>query len=137
MAAIPKPCPFCKEIAALKTAQTDRTSAFCLPDANPVAAGHVLIVPMRHVERVTQLNDDEWNAVSTLLRKTLLELEERPDVDGVTIGINSGEAAGQTVSHAHVHLIPRRSGDCEDPRGGIRWVIGKGADYWNEGQAYS
>jgi diadenosine tetraphosphate (Ap4A) HIT family hydrolase len=54
-----------------------------------------------------------------------------PDVDAVNIGVNSGQAAGQTIDHAHVHVIPRRAGDVGDPRGGVRWVIPARADYWS------
>jgi len=62
--------------------------------------------------------------------KQTLDHEENPD--GYNIGINNGQAAGQTVPHLHIHLIPRSNGDCEDPRGGIRWIFPEKADYWSK-----
>jgi diadenosine tetraphosphate (Ap4A) HIT family hydrolase len=62
------------------------------------------------------------------------ELHDRLSPDGFTIGMNLGEAAGQTVPHAHVHVIPRFVGDVPDPRGGIRWVIPGRAAYWRSDQ---
>ncbi|HSC20660.1 MAG TPA: HIT domain-containing protein [Solirubrobacterales bacterium] len=120
----------CAEIDRLGEARGRRTAAVSLPDANPVTPGHRLILPTRHVERVTELQESEWLEFTALVRQELLEAEAHPEVDGVTLGLNSGEAAGQTVPHAHIHLIPRRAGDCPDPRGGVRWVVGKGAAYW-------
>ena len=83
-----------------------------------------------HVE---DLDTDEWAEVFTLVREICRELSERDGVDGVNVGINSVVAAGQTVDHAHVHVIPRRLGDVPDPRGGVRHVIPGRADYWNNG----
>ena len=95
-----------------------------------MSEGHTLVVPKRHVTRAEQLERAEWAGLFDLVREVSRELASLPGVEGVNVGVNSGEAAGQTVGHAHVHVIPRRPGDVEDPRGGIRWVIAEKADYW-------
>jgi len=101
-------------------------------DAFPSAEGHRLVVPVRHVARVEELTQDEWRGLFDLVREVAREVAGTPGVDGLNIGVNSGEAAGQTVGHAHVHVIPRRAGDVADPRGGVRWVLPDTADYWTE-----
>ncbi len=98
-----------------------------------MSEGHTLVVPKRHVARAEQLERAEWAGLFDLVREVSRELSSLPGVEGVNVGVNSGEAAGQTVGHAHVHVIPRRPGDVEDPRGGIRWVIPNKADYWTRG----
>jgi diadenosine tetraphosphate (Ap4A) HIT family hydrolase len=99
-------------------------------DAYPVAEGHTLVIPRRHVASAFDLPQAElahlWEQVVAIRR--LLQARFRPDA--FSIGINDGVAAGQTVAHAHVHVIPRRNGDSVDPRGGIRWVIPDKARYW-------
>jgi len=93
-------------------------------DAYPVTEGHTLIIPKRHAETWFDLTEQEQAEVNHLLasqRKELLELY--PDISGFNIGMNCGESAGQTIFHCHIHLIPRRDGDCENPRGGVRGVI--------------
>ena len=87
----------------------------------------------RHVARAEQLERAEWAGLFDLVREVTGELASLPGVEGINVGLNSGEAAGQTVGHAHVHVIPRRTGDVEDPRGGVRWVIPEKAPYWPEG----
>ncbi|MCO5316656.1 MAG: HIT family protein [Solirubrobacterales bacterium] len=119
-------CPFCARIGS---ESTDRAATF--PDGFPSAEGHRLVVPVRHVERVEELDPEEWRTLFELVREVAGEVAGLPGVDGVNIGVNSGEAAGQTVGHAHVHVIPRRTGDVPDPRGGVRWVLPDTADYWS------
>jgi diadenosine tetraphosphate (Ap4A) HIT family hydrolase len=99
------------------------------PDGFPVSDGHLLVVPRRHVDRLEELDHAEWSGLFGLVHELAIEIRRDPSVDGLNIGVNSGAAAGQTVEHAHVHLIPRRWGDVEDPRGGVRWVIADRADY--------
>lgn len=98
-------------------------------DAFPVTALHALIIPRRHTPDYFALGRDELLACDDLLRKARdLVRSMDPSVDGFNIGANVGEAAGQTVFHCHIHLIPRRKGDVENPRGGVRHLIpGKGA----------
>jgi ATP adenylyltransferase len=93
-------------------------------DGYPVTKLHTLIIPRRHCETYFDLTDEEREACHQLLIDTRAEIQKQDStVDGFNIGINNGEAAGQTVFHCHIHLIPRRSGDVENPRGGVRGVI--------------
>lgn len=119
-------CPFCERIDRAGSTGT----AVTFPDNYPSADGHRLVVPVRHVERVEELEPAKWRELFDLVRSVAREVGSLPGVDGVNIGVNSGRAAGQTVGHAHVHVIPRQTGDVEDPRGGVRWVLPETADYW-------
>jgi diadenosine tetraphosphate (Ap4A) HIT family hydrolase len=105
-----------------------------VPDAFPVVEGHMLVVPRRHVASLFDLSDEEQAAVWKLVAQVRGKLASELKADGFTIGVNDGPAAGQTVLHAHVHVIPRRVGDVADPRGGVRWVIPAKARYWAGGQ---
>jgi diadenosine tetraphosphate (Ap4A) HIT family hydrolase len=91
----------------------------------------MLVVPRRHVERLEALPAGEWTGLFALVRQTCRTVAAQLGVDGLTVGVNSGEAAGQTIAHAHVHIIPRRLGDVSDPRGGVRHVIPGKADFWS------
>jgi diadenosine tetraphosphate (Ap4A) HIT family hydrolase len=125
-------CPFCHPEKPRITLENE--AAWVFPDAFPVAEGHTLVVPARHVASLFELPEEEqaalWRLVA-LVRGKLME-ELRPD--GFNVGVNDGPAAGQTVLHAHVHVIPRRHGDVADPRGGVRWVIPDKAAYWAGGR---
>ena len=92
-------------------------------DGFPVSEGHCLIIPKRHVNSIDELSDVELKDLYTVLHQTKILLIETYLPDGFNIGINEGEAAGQTVSHLHIHLIPRYEGDVVCPRGGVRGVI--------------
>jgi diadenosine tetraphosphate (Ap4A) HIT family hydrolase len=126
-------CPFCARIADRDDLYGATEFAVAFPDGFPVSEGHTLVVPKRHVSRAEQLERAEWAGLFDLVREVTNELASLPGVEGVNIGVNSGEAAGQTIGHAHVHVIPRRAGDVEDPRGGVRWVLPERADYWTSG----
>ena len=102
-----------------------------LDDGFPVSVGHQLVMPSRHVARLEELSADEWRAVFDTVQQVARRVAALDGVSGVNIGVNSGGSAGQTVDHAHVHVIPRRDGDVPDPRGGVRWVIPGQADYWS------
>ena len=98
--------------------------AICIADAYPVSMGHSLVIPRRHVADGLGLHQPEWNAVVELLKRRQEQLSAQDAmISGWNVGLNSGEAAGQTVFHAHWHLIPRRTGDDNSPRGGVRGVI--------------
>ena len=98
--------------------------AICIADAFPVTEGHSLVIPRRHVADGLALHQPEWNAVVDLLKQRREQLSALDaSINGWNVGLNSGAAAGQTVFHAHWHLIPRWKGDCEQPRGGVRGVI--------------
>jgi diadenosine tetraphosphate (Ap4A) HIT family hydrolase len=113
------------------------TCIFCVPqdvigenatcyarlDGYPAADGHTLIIPKRHVESLFELTSKELAGAWALLSATWACLEGEPRPDGYTIGVNEGRAAGRTVDHCHINLIPRRHGDVPDPRGGIRKAI--------------
>ncbi len=103
-------------------------------DAFPVSTGHALIIPRRHVASWNALMPDEKTAITAGIDalRTLIDTRHHPD--GYNIGFNDGIAAGQTVMHFHMHVIPRYLGDARDPRGGIRWVLGDKAAYWQDGE---
>ena len=111
---------------------SENALAYAIRDAFPVSRGHVLVIPRRHVEDYFALHTDELLACSELLsilRRDLMA--EDAGIRGFNVGVNAGRAAGQTVRHCHIHLIPRRPGDVQDPRGGVRWVLPERADYWS------
>ena len=108
----------------------DGPIAVAARDSYPVSKGHTLIIPRRHVASFFETTDEERQAMLKLLdeAKAMLDREHKPD--GYNIGINNGAAAGQTVMHVHMHLIPRYAGDRVDPKGGVRWVLPDKAAYW-------
>jgi diadenosine tetraphosphate (Ap4A) HIT family hydrolase len=103
-----------------------------LRDGFPVSNGHTLIVPRRHIASLSGVTGEEIAALWSLLSQARSLLDAMHAPDGYTIGVNDGAAAGQTVMHLHMHLIPRYAGDVPDPRGGVRWVIPSKADYWSQ-----
>lgn len=123
-------CIFCERIA-LGQALARNDLAVALADAYPLAIGHLLIVPIRHEADFFALSPLEQGAVFSLLAIAKGQVQRWHEPDGFNVGINVGKAAGQTVSHAHLHLIPRYEGDVIDPRGGVRWVLPAKAAYWN------
>jgi len=115
------PCPFCSLADTALVYESDLVVAF--RDRFPVSNGHTLVVPRRHVPTYFDANAFEqaelWRAVEVVKRA----LDEELHPDGYNVGFNAGEAAGQTVMHLHLHVIPRFRGDMDDPRGGVRGVI--------------
>ena len=115
-------CAFCKIAVDRIIEQSD--TCVVIHDKYPVTPLHTLIITKRHVETYFDLTSFELQDIEVHLREERERiLQEDQSVSGFNIGINSGEAAGQTVMHCHVHLIPRRIGDMDDPRGGVRGVI--------------
>ena len=116
------PCIFCniKEDEIIFSNDLAKSSF----DSYPVSKHHVLIFPKRHVEDYFELNNDEILACNKLI-KLLKDFILKKDitVKGFNIGTNAGKVAGQTIMHCHIHLIPRRQGDVENPQGGVRGVI--------------
>ncbi len=115
-------CIFCelgKERIILENEQ-----AIAILDIHPVTNGHTLIIPKRHVSSYFDLTDEEKHDCDKLLSlaKDRLLAEDK-SIEGFNVGINIGKEAGQSVFHCHIHLIPRRQGDCENPCGGVRNVI--------------
>ncbi|MDG1854549.1 MAG: HIT family protein [Verrucomicrobiales bacterium] len=121
-------CPFCELTDRDLLAENEHASAF--RDQFPVSKLHTLIIPKRHVEDYFSLNEHERNDIHDLLEtQSKLIKEGDPEVEGFNIGWNCGEVAGQTIFHAHVHLIPRRKGDVENPRGGVRYIFPDKGNY--------
>lgn len=117
-------CSFCATIAGIGEGPSEHDLVVVIPDANPVTEGHHLVVPVRHVADFFEMTDLEVrNAYVALhdLRRRLRAAD--PEIVGFNVGTNSGIAAGQTIFHAHIHLIPRRVGDTPSPRGGVRGVV--------------
>ncbi|WP_247869714.1 HIT family protein [Herbaspirillum sp. ST 5-3] len=114
------PCPFCAISDAVFLLNQHVHARW---DLHPVTPAHALLVPNRHVASFFDTTDDERAALLQLLKEAKALLDDRHAPAGYNIGINIGEAAGQTIPHAHVHLIPRYHGDVENPRGGVRGVI--------------
>ena len=92
-------------------------------DGYPVSPGHTLMIPKRHMIDYFEINEQEHNELQKVINLAKDQLDSEFKPDAYNIGINCGEAAGQTVFHLHVHLIPRNKGDMDDPRGGVRGVI--------------
>jgi diadenosine tetraphosphate (Ap4A) HIT family hydrolase len=105
--------------------------AFAIFDGFPVSPGHVLVTTRRIVETWFDATDEEQAALMALVKesKRLLDMQLSPKPDGYNVGFNSGGAAGQTVPHVHIHVIPRYEGDMQDPRGGVRHVIPDKGNY--------
>ena len=121
-------CPFCELDRDRVLAESSEAVAFS--DAYPVTEGHALIIPRRHVISIYQLSPQEQFALWAMVAEVRNLLTQRYAPDGLNIGVNDGPAAGQTIEHAHIHVIPRRKGDVSDPRGGLRYVIPAKARYW-------
>lgn len=100
-------------------------------DLYPVSRGHALVIPCQSVESLYELNKDIKAELWDTVEKVRNILKEKYNPDAFNIGINDGPAAGQTMPHSHIHIIPRYKGDVKDPRGGIRWIIADKAKYWN------
>ena len=115
-------CPFCKVESDREIIASSLLSV-AFYDGFPVSPGHALIIPKRHVSSFFDLSKEERQDLLNLADSVKRILEERYHPDGYNIGINVGEAAGQSIFHVHMHLIPRYQGDVPSPRGGVRGVI--------------
>ena len=123
-------CPFCKPDSERIWFEDD--SGFVLRDAYPISQGHALVVPKQHNASLYDCPADTQAALWQLVSEARRRINEELRPDGFNVGVNDGEAAGQTVMHAHIHVIPRWTDDVTDPRGGIRWVIPEKARYWGD-----
>jgi len=123
-------CLFCK--VPRDQVFLDAPVAFAARDNYPVSKGHTLIIPRRHVASFFETTEEERLAMMKLLDEAKAALDKDFKPDGYNIGINGGAAAGQTIMHLHIHLIPRYAGDRADPRGGVRWIIPEKAAYWEK-----
>jgi len=116
------PCLFCttKEEDIIE----ENKFAYATFDSYPVSSKHCLIVPKRHIKDYFELNENEVTGCDQLIKIIKNQIEKGDKtVKGFNIGINSGKVAGQSIMHCHIHLIPRREGDVENPQGGVRGVI--------------
>ena len=116
-------CIFCKKINC--KVLEERKYFFIIRDtAYPVTEHHTLIISNRHVSNFFELDDEENKELSLILKNQKKELQNLDKtITGFNVGVNIGKDAGQSIMHCHIHLIPRREGDVEDPRGGVRGVI--------------
>jgi diadenosine tetraphosphate (Ap4A) HIT family hydrolase len=127
-------CPFCTFEGidpARRLGSNEMAVAFL--DAFPVNPGHALVITRRHVTSWFDATPEERDAILTLVDVVRSELGARFHPAGYNLGINVGTAAGQTVPHLHVHVIPRYTGDVDDPTGGVRFVIPKRGNYRRPG----
>lgn len=123
-------CPFCNipehEIIA------ESEYFFAKMDGYPVSKGHTLLISKRHVASYFDLTEAEQIDMVKLLNLVKRKADNQFLTRHYNVGINCGEFSGQTIEHVHIHLIPRKHGDVDDPRGGVRWVIPSKAKYWDE-----
>ena len=124
-----KTCVFCEKVKASDVLYENELAA-AFRDGFPISKGHTLIIPKNHIQDYFELNKETKESMNELVEIARNDLIEELNQDAFNFGLNSGPAAGQTVGHAHLHLIPRFEGDVEDPRGGIRWIISEKAKYW-------
>ncbi|MDC3295481.1 HIT family protein [Candidatus Pelagibacter sp.] len=116
------PCLFCKSTQSGLAEENEL--AYASYDTYPVSEFHCLIIPKRHVKDYFDLSDDEVIACNNLIKQIKDEILSKDlSVKGFNVGTNSGVIAGQSIMHCHIHLIPRREGDVDNPQGGVRSVI--------------
>lgn len=124
-------CLFCKfQKTEQRNIEMENNAAYAVFDGHPVTDKHILVIPKRHAEDFFELTSEEilaCNELILILKDKILASD--PSVSGFNIGINCGETAGQSIFHCHIHLIPRRKGDVENPRGGVRHVIPEKGNY--------
>ena len=124
------PCLFCKDARGVSRGNE---LAYSARDSYAVSPGHTVVIPRRHVASFFDLTPEEIQACMALIteERSLLDAEFKPD--GYNIGVNIGPAAGQSIFHVHIHIIPRYQGDVENPQGGVRHVIPKKGHYTRSG----
>ncbi len=115
-------CPFCN-IDLSREVIAEVPKVIAIYDSYPVSKGHALIIPKRHCQDYFNLTTEEQSACWAMVNEVEHILNEKFTPDGFNIGINVNEAAGQTINHVHIHLIPRYFGDVDEPEGGVRGVI--------------
>jgi diadenosine tetraphosphate (Ap4A) HIT family hydrolase len=123
-------CPFCA-LNPERVVISD-LEVLAVQDGYPVTEGHTLVIPRRHVSRLFELPPNEQANLWLFVGRVRDFLATKLNVENFNVGLNDGKLAGQTVPHAHIHIIPRREGDVPDPRGGVRWVIPRKAAYWTQ-----
>jgi len=124
-----KPCLFCGPREVIR----HNALAYCTRDTYPVNPGHTLVMPYRHCASFFDLTPEEVTACMALVAEEKIVLDEEFKPDGYNVGVNVSTAAGQSIFHVHIHLIPRYTGDSERPQGGVRQVIPEKAAYTRSG----
>jgi diadenosine tetraphosphate (Ap4A) HIT family hydrolase len=122
-------CIFCRPVGASDLLAGNEL-AVAFPAGFPVSPGHALVVPRRHEPDFFALTGEEQAAVIALVNPVRAALDREFGPDAYNLGVNAGKAAGQTILHTHLHVIPRYAGDVAEPRGGVRWVLPETARYW-------
>lgn len=118
-------CPFCTRL--IKSRFYEGWNYYAVYDEHPVVPGHTLLIPVEHFPNFFDRDLEGLVKDIRAVKKVLKSLDS--SIEGFNLGVNEGEVAGQTVMHAHLHIIPRRKGDCADPRGGIRLMFGEKGNY--------
>lgn len=121
------PCLFCHPKPHEIIEETEY--ALLITDSYPVSKGHCLVIPRRHIKTFFECTEEENSEFFYLTNQAKKYVEEQYSPDGYNIGCNNEIAAGQSVFHLHIHIIPRYKGDVENPKGGVRWVIPKSSQY--------
>ncbi len=121
------PCLFCHPKPHEIIKETEH--ALLITDSYPVSPGHCLVIPKRHIQTFFESSAEENMEFHQLIQHAKKWVEENHKPDAYNIGCNNGVAAGQSVFHLHIHIIPRYIGDVENPKGGVRWVIPQNASY--------
>lgn len=114
-------CHFC--YPNLKDILYEGDTVYVYRNGYPVNPGHSLVIPKRHINNLGDLTGREVAEIKKVINQRIKEIKTEHNPDGFNIGLNLGEAAGQTIPHLHIHVIPRYKGDVENPRGGVRGVI--------------
>ena len=121
-------CPFCNP-GSERIILLENETVYALLDKFPVNPGHTLIIPKRHCADYFELSVKEQTDCWMMVNEAKEQLNSQFNPDGYNVGINIGASAGQTIFHVHIHLIPRYTGDVEEPRGGVRGVIPRRKNY--------
>jgi len=127
-------CPFCQILSGNtdKTILFENQTGFVIRDGFPITDGHTLIISKLHIASFFDIILEQRNDLFTLVDQAKADLDTQYQPASYNIGINDGEAAGQTIAHLHIHLIPRYNEPDKDPRGGVRWLVPEKADYWSK-----
>lgn len=122
-------CIFCDKYQNNEGVVYQNNSVFVIYDSFPVSKGHCLIITKRHIKTYFDANEEELKDINLAIKEMKNIIDHTYKPDGYNIGVNCSEAAGQSIMHLHVHLIPRYKFDCENPKGGIRGVIPEKQNY--------
>lgn len=123
-------CPFC--VLEHDRIRHENDAFYVIRDGFPISQGHTLIIPKSHTASLFDLDPEQFLSLQQAIHWAKSDLDHEFSPDSYNLGVNDGPAAGQTVPHLHVHIIPRYKGDQPDPRGGVRWIIPDKAKYWTD-----